>query len=146
MTRAAIALLFVDFACAARSEPHTRESVPPAPWTPSDAPAPLPTSVDAAEIVPVDAPPAPDRPMTPRTIYPVVNVEPKDAGSQVTIGAGSKVGIGKGWKAYLVDKQGTEIRGGKLTIISVSDRITRATSALPSHALPQGVQAHMNSN
>jgi hypothetical protein len=143
---AAIALVVVGMACAASSEPRTRE-VPapprPAPTAPLDAPSQLPVNADATESVPTDAPARVEvKLMVLWTVYPIIELKPLLAGgSQVVIQIGSNLGVNKSWKANLVDKEGNPIPRGELTIEFVRDEVTRATSKLPVEKIPRDVQA-----
>jgi hypothetical protein len=48
----------------------------------------------------------------------------------VLIGVGHERGVNTTWKAYLVNKDGSRVAGGELTITSVQARTTAATSTL----------------
>ncbi len=150
MKRIAVALALAVLGCSARSEPRGREPVssPPRPSpTPPDALTAVPTPADAPDVVTVDAPvTAPDRPMTPRTLYPVIELNPFENGTRVTIGAGQREGIDKTWKLRLVDKEGRDIRGGELTITVVGRTTTSATTKLLRQWIPNDVHAHVDSH
>lgn len=142
MKRVSVAFALAVLACSARSEPRGREPV-------SSSPPPSPTPTDAAAAVPtaMDAPsPTPDRPMTPRTVYPVVKREPDGNGTRVTIGIGKRQGVNKTWKAHLVDKEGRDVRGGELTLTVVGETTTSATTKLRYDGFPTDVQAHVDSH
>ncbi len=84
--------------------------------------------------------------MTPRTIYPVVELQPEANGTRVTIAIGKRQGVGPTWKAYLVDKNGRAVRGGELTLAHVKENATWATTKLRRDQIPSDVSAHMDSN
>ncbi len=145
MTRTAIAFALVAFACSASSEPRKRDVPPPPPPIPADAPL----AIDAPEVVTMDAPsPPPETPTSPRTTFPVVEIKsnPDGPGTRVTIGIGKAQGVSTTWKAYLVDMQGKAIKRGELTIVSVNERTTWATTKLDRSQLPRDVQANVAPN
>lgn len=137
-------------ACSAKSEPRAREpgsSPPPPAHVQADASPAIGAPIDAHEIVTDDAPTtAPDRPTTPRTLYPVLSLNPIDSGTRVTIGIGRRQGVNSTWKARLVDKEGHDVRRGELTITVIDQSTTWATTKLLRDWIPKGVQAHVDSH
>lgn len=93
----------------------------------------------------MDAPAdARDRPTSPRTLYPIVELKAEGSGSVVTIGAGTRLGVSKDRKAYLVQKDGTRVPRGELTITSVGEHTTWATSTRSPYELRDpGLQAYL---
>lgn len=147
MIRLALPLVLVALSCAARSEPRERVTPPPLVSVPADAPAPaVDVAVDVPVLVPIDAPAdAADRPMTPRNVFPVLELQPEGSGSRLMIGAGSALGVNKSWKrTFLIRKDGTRVPRAELTITFVGERTTRATSTRsPDELRDPKLQAHL---
>jgi hypothetical protein len=79
----------------------------------------------------------------PDVLAEVTDAQPASGGLTITIGAGSKQGVDKGWTGVVLDKNSKPVRGGGFTILSVTGVASVAKVKLELEAV-QGAKVRLS--